>query len=169
MLFRAIGEGTETVAPNTKVDETATTAFLSIDLREGTVSGPGGTVRLEPKVMEVLAVLARYSGHVVSRDELLDAVWPGAVVTENTLSRCIYQLRENLGRVAQKEGGTTRELIETLPKRGYRLTIAIEQLPSELKISGDSLLIRLRRPTALTLGIIAFALFVLLYVVFFLE
>ncbi len=167
MLFRAIGRWTETVTPNTKVDETATTAFLSMDLREGTVSGPGGTVRLEPKVMQVLAVLARYSGHVVSRDELLDAVWPGAVVTENTVSRCVYQLRESLGRVAGKEGGTKRELIETLPKRGYRLTAAVEQLPSELKISGDSLLIRLRRPTALTLGIIALALFVLLYVVFF--
>ena len=146
------------------IDETATTTYLSMDLREGTLSGPGGTVRLEPKVMAVLAVLASYSGHVVTRDELLDAVWPGAVVTENTLSRCIYQLRESLGRVAKQEGGTAGELIETLPKRGYRLTAPVEQMPSELKISGDTLLIRLRRPTALTIGVLAFAVFLLLYV-----
>ena len=149
------------------IDESATSAVLSMDPREGTVSGPGGTVRLEPKVMAVLAVLARYSGHVVSRDELLDTVWPDAVVTENTVSRCIYQLRENLGRVADTAGTPKRELIETLPKRGYRLTAAVEQLPSELKISGDTLLIRLRRPTALVLGVIAFALFVIAYVAFF--
>ncbi len=149
------------------IDESATTAFLSMDLREGTVSGPGGTVRLEPKVMEVLGVLARYSGHVVSRDELLDTVWRGAVVTENTVSRCVYQLREGLGRVAGNgESGTTKELIETLPKRGYRLTVAVEQMPTEIRITGDTLLIRLRRPTALALGLIAFALFVLIYAVF---
>ena len=144
-----------------------TPALLSMDAREGTVSGPGGTVRLEPKVMAVLTVLARYSGHVVSREELLDAVWPDAVVTENTVSRCIYQLREQLGRIAQQNAGGSAGLIETLPKRGYRLTVNIEQLPSELRITGDTLLIRLRRPTVLGFGIVLFVLFVLAYLAFF--
>ena len=53
----------------------------TMDPREGTVAGPGGNVRLEPKVMAVLVVLATYSAHVVSRAELLDAVWPVAVIT----------------------------------------------------------------------------------------
>ena len=78
---------------------------ISIDVREGTVSGPGGEARLEPKVMEVLLVLARYAGHVVSRKELMDTVWPDVVVTEHTLSRCVYQLRENL-REALRQGKT---------------------------------------------------------------
>ncbi|MDH3431796.1 MAG: transcriptional regulator [Gammaproteobacteria bacterium] len=91
---------------------------LSIDSQEGTVKGPGGSVRLEPKVMDVLQLLSRHAGRVVSRNELMDAVWPDVVVTEHTLSRCVYQLRNQLGKIA---GDPDQPLIETLPKRGYRL------------------------------------------------
>ena len=78
-------------------------------------------MRLEPRVMEVLAVLSERAGQVVSRDELLDKVWPDVVVTEHTLSRCIYQLRQELGNVCSGSGHTDYNPIETLPKRGYRL------------------------------------------------
>ena len=129
---------------------------LTIDPREGTVSGAGGEVRLEPKVMEVLVVLARYSGHVVQRAELLDAVWPDTVVTEHTLSRCVYQLRESLRKVAGP--GENGDAIETLPKRGYRLLAHVDRAPRELRVSGDRLLIELRRPTALLVGLVLFVL-----------
>jgi len=134
-----------------------------IDPREGTVSGPGGEVRLEPKVMQVLMVLARYSGHVVSRAELLDTVWSGAVVTEHTLSRCIYQLREQLRSIASRSGGQDYDPIETLPKRGYRLLATIEGTPAEMRISGNRLLIELQRPTVLTIGLGLFVVFVILF------
>lgn len=124
---------------------------LSIDVAEGTVSGPRGTVRLEPKVMSVLSVLARYSGHVVSRKILMDAVWGDAVVTEHTLSRCIYQLREQLGRTIG-DG----QVVETLPKRGYRLLVQIEQSPTDFRIHGQSLLIEIKRRGLLLWGSIAF-------------
>lgn len=137
---------------------------LSVDPREGTVSGPGGAVRLEPKVMAVLIVLARYAGHVVSRADLLDAVWPDAVVTESTLSRCIYQLREQLRAVGTGNGRVDYDPIETLPKRGYRLLATVEQSPSDLRVSGQSLLIELRRPQVLY---ICGALFLLFVIVFF--
>lgn len=95
------------------------------------MAGPGGTVRLEPKVMEVLRVLSRHAGRVVPRAELMDAVWPGVIVTDYTLSRCIYQLRHGLGRVAN---GSEQPLIETLPKRGYRLLASVETVaPSAAK------------------------------------
>ncbi len=100
---------------------------FTLDPREGTVGGPGGTVRLEPKVMEVLTVLSRQPGHVVSRDELMDAVWPGAVVTEHTLTRCIYQLRRDLHEVSDQQGSADFNPIETLPKRGYRLLVDFEK------------------------------------------
>ena len=99
---------------------------LTVDLAEGTVAGPGGSVRLEPKVMEVLAVLARQPGRVVSRDELLDTVWSGLVVTEHTLTRCIYQLRSQLAKIGNTSGATGYDPIETLPKRGYRLLATVE-------------------------------------------
>ena len=94
---------------------------LVVDPREGTVAGPGGIARLEPKVMGVLVALARQAGRVASRDELFEEVWPGVVVTEHTLSRCIYQLRNELGKVGSEHDPSGFNPIETLPKRGYRL------------------------------------------------
>jgi DNA-binding winged helix-turn-helix (wHTH) protein len=96
---------------------------FAVDASEGAVTGPGGTVRLEPKVMDVLLLLSRQAGRVVPRNELMDAVWPDVVVTEHTLSRCIYQLRNQLGKISDRADDP---IIETLPKRGYRLLANIE-------------------------------------------
>ncbi|MDJ0927909.1 MAG: winged helix-turn-helix domain-containing protein [Gammaproteobacteria bacterium] len=106
--------------------ETHVSPKFTVDSREGTVAGPGGTVRLEPKVMDVLTVLGNHPGKVVSRAELLDAVWPNVVVTDHTLSRCIYQLRHQLGEIGGITGQTEYNPIETLPKRGYRLLATVE-------------------------------------------
>ena len=111
--------------------ETDASPRFTIDPRDGTVAGPGGTVRLEPKVMEVLVALARQPGRVVPRDELLETVWPRVVVTEHTLSRCIYQLRHELGRIGGEPGTDGYNPIETLPKRGYRLLAICETLSVE--------------------------------------
>ena len=106
---------------------------FTVDAQEGTVAGPGGSVRLEPKVMEVLRSLSRQAGRVVSRDELMDAVWPDVVVTEHTLSRCVYQLRHQLGKIA---GEPDEALIETLPKRGYRLLADVETVTMQAPVPG---------------------------------
>ena len=112
-------------------NETHASPKITADPREGTVAGPGGMTRLEPKVMEVLAVLAKHPGRVVSRDELLNTVWPGVVVTEHTLNRCIYQLRTELGKIGTEPGKADYNPIETLPKRGYRLLATFETLSAE--------------------------------------
>jgi len=83
----------------------------------GSIGGPGGNRHLDPKVMEVLLRLVAADGEVVSRESLMTDVWHGTVVTDFALSRCIYQLRKNLRRVARSADTP----IETLPKRGYRL------------------------------------------------
>jgi DNA-binding winged helix-turn-helix (wHTH) protein len=72
--------------------------------------------RVEPKVAEVLVFLARRAGQVVSRDELLGAVWPGVVVGDDALTQAIIKLRKALGDDARRPA-----YIETLAKRGYRL------------------------------------------------
>ena len=99
-----------------------------LDEHDGTVTGPGGSLRLEPRVMAVLAELARHRGRVVSRQELHDTIWPDVVVTDYTLNRCIYRLRRALDRVAGNGDGSA--LIETLPKRGYRLLADISDASS---------------------------------------
>lgn len=74
------------------------------------------TLRIEPKVMEVLMVLAGRPGGVVSRDELLALVWPGVVVGDEALTQSIIKLRRALG-----DNPRSPVYIETISKRGYRL------------------------------------------------
>jgi TolB-like protein/DNA-binding winged helix-turn-helix (wHTH) protein/thioredoxin-like negative regulator of GroEL len=102
-------------------------AFLVNGLRvvpnAGRISGPGADEQVDPKVMEVLVALARRPGDYVSREALIDEVWPDRVVTDHVLSRCVYELRKHLVRA----GGSRKykELLETLPKRGYRLNAEV--------------------------------------------
>ena len=63
----------------------------------GTLSGPDGTSRLEPKVMNVLVCLAELRGEVVTHDQFIARVWSGRVVSDEVLSRCISLLRTRLG------------------------------------------------------------------------
>lgn len=90
-----------------------------IDPSSGELEGPGGREKLDPKVMDVFVELARHSGQVVLREDLLARLWPRVVVTDEVLSRCIYELRRQLALAGGDEH--YKELIETMPKRGYRL------------------------------------------------
>ena len=76
------------------------------------------TVRLEPKTMAVLAELAARPGEVVPREALAAAVWPGVVVTEASLTRCVSQLRQALA-----DDPRSPQIIETVPTVGYRLLV----------------------------------------------
>jgi DNA-binding winged helix-turn-helix (wHTH) protein/tetratricopeptide (TPR) repeat protein len=85
---------------------------------EGLLSSESGSVRLEPRVMGVLAYLAAQSGKVVSKEELLAAVWGGAFVEDGALNQAVHSLRKALGDDARQP-----RYIQTLPKRGYRLLV----------------------------------------------
>lgn len=106
-------------AARSSLDDGFTLGAFRVDPREGRVTGPGGTQQLDPKVMGVLVVLAERAGHVVPREDLMARLWPDTVVTDDALTRCLYELRRQL---ALAGGGEDhRALVETLPKRGYRL------------------------------------------------
>src|SRR5688572_3352698 len=76
--------------------------------------------RIEPKSMQVLRVLAERAGSVVTREELFQAAWPGMVVGDEALSQTITKLRRALG-----DDPRSPRYIETISKRGYRLTAAV--------------------------------------------
>ncbi|NEZ03113.1 tetratricopeptide repeat protein [Wenzhouxiangella sp. XN201] len=99
---------------------------LRVDVATGRIVGPGGSERVDPKVMQVLEALVIAAGGVVTRTELLDRIWHDRVVTEDVVSRCIYQLRRHL--VLAGGDQRFRRLIETLPRRGYRLRVKPEPL-----------------------------------------
>jgi DNA-binding winged helix-turn-helix (wHTH) protein/Tol biopolymer transport system component len=71
---------------------------------------------LEPRVMQVLVVLARASGTVVSRDELIRQCWGGRIVSEDAINRCVSKIRQ-----LAEIGGSKAFEIETIPRVGYRL------------------------------------------------
>jgi DNA-binding winged helix-turn-helix (wHTH) protein len=73
-------------------------------------------VPLEPRAVQVLRVLAQFRGQVLSKESLIDRVWPQAFVTEGVLKKAISQARRALGENAQGQGW-----IETFHRRGYRL------------------------------------------------
>lgn len=82
----------------------------------------GEDVQLEPKMMDVLVRLARTPGDVVSREALIDAVWPEVFISESVLTRAIAGLRRALGDDARRP-----RFIETISKRGYRLIAAVNE------------------------------------------
>jgi len=71
---------------------------------------------IEPIVMNVFVVLASHSGGVVTKDQLIDAVWDGRPQADEVITRCISALRRSLG-----DDAKTPQYIETLQKRGYRV------------------------------------------------
>jgi len=82
-----------------------------------TLRGPDGSVDVEPRVMQVLVVLADAAGQVVTRETLFNRCWGGVYVGDDSLNRAIAAVR----RAAAIVGG--RLEIETIPRTGYRLTI----------------------------------------------
>ena len=77
--------------------------------------------RIEPKVMEVLALMASQPGETVTKDQFMAEVWTGTVVTDDVLARCISELRKALGDSARRP-----DYVETIRKRGYALIAPVE-------------------------------------------
>ena len=80
------------------------------------VETPSETIRLQPRVMQVLVALARADGGIVSRDLLVQSCWGGLAVGEDAINRCVQRLRR-----LSEVGASGAYRIETLPRIGYRL------------------------------------------------
>ena len=72
--------------------------------------------RLEPKALQLLIILAQKPNSLVSKDALFEQLWPQQVVTDDALTRCISRLRKSL-----QDDPKSAKIIETIPRRGYRL------------------------------------------------
>jgi eukaryotic-like serine/threonine-protein kinase len=96
--------------------------FAHVELDEAALElrVAGVPVELEPKPMEFLMCLLRHSGEVVTKDELLEALWTGRVVTESVLTSCVAKLRAALSDDAHK-------LIRTVHGYGYRLVAEVSR------------------------------------------
>lgn len=114
--------------PIVTVDPAARLSFAGFVLDEADerLIGPAGPVRIGFKAFRLLRTLARARGKLLTKDELFDAVWDGAFVSESALTSVIKELRRALG-----DEPATPRYIETVYGRGYRFIPAVEEEPGK--------------------------------------
>lgn len=93
---------------------------FEIDPARGELRRAGAPVPVEPQVLDLITHLAANTGRVVSRDEIIEAVWGGRIVSDSAISTRINAARAVLG-----DDGSTQRLIKTVPRRGYRFEAAL--------------------------------------------
>jgi adenylate cyclase len=103
----------------------------TLDCNLGVVSAEGGDISLRPKSFEVLRHLIAHAGRLVSREDMLNAVWPGLNVTEESLTQCVSEIRQALG-------DTNQGIIKTVPKRGYLFAAEVARADREARMPAAS-------------------------------
>lgn len=91
---------------------------FELDAQRRTLRRTGADVELRPLAFDALGFLVRHAGRVVTKDELIAAIWPGLVVTDDSIARCISDIRRALGDVEQR-------IVKTVPRRGYTLAVPV--------------------------------------------
>ena len=94
---------------------------FTIDLDRGCLVRAGEEVRLRPKVYEALKYLIENNNRLVSKEELIRAIWPASFVTDDSLVQCLVEVRRALGDEAQR-------CIKTVPRRGYMFVAEVNRV-----------------------------------------
>ncbi|MFN8004828.1 MAG: transcriptional regulator [Acidobacteriota bacterium] len=92
-----------------------------IDTRGRVLLLAGKPTHLAPKAFDILLLLVENHGRVLSKDELMQTIWPDVIVEEINLARQISNLRKTLA-----QSGDAQDYIETVPKRGYIFTAPVQ-------------------------------------------
>jgi DNA-binding winged helix-turn-helix (wHTH) protein/tetratricopeptide (TPR) repeat protein len=97
---------------------------FTLDTGERRLDAGGLEIHLRPKTLDTLIYLVERRGRLVSRRDLLDAIWADVEVTENVLSQCVRELREALGDDQKRP-----RFIQTVQRSGYRFIAELEEEP----------------------------------------
>src|SRR5260370_40308270 len=111
-----------------------TVGFGKLDLRTRELRSNGRNLTLQEQPFEILAALLERPGQLVTRDELTKRLWPSDTFVdfEHSLNKAVNRLREAL-----EDSAEHPRLIETLPRRGYRLIAPVESAePPKLETPG---------------------------------
>jgi len=110
---------------------------LDVDRRE--LFRGADLIPIGPQVFDLLAYLVMSRERVVTKDDLLDAVWGGRIVSESTLTSHINAVRKAIG-----DSGEEQSLIRTVARKGFRFIGEVEEIPqtpgkrTEIRISGEA-------------------------------
>src|SRR6266849_2665613 len=96
---------------------------FTLDLLRGQLRRGGHEVPLRPKSFELLAFLVRNGDRLLSKAELMDAIWPDSHVTEDSLTQCVIEIRKALGDQEQ-------QILKTVPRRGYLFQAKVSETPA---------------------------------------
>jgi TolB-like protein/DNA-binding winged helix-turn-helix (wHTH) protein len=94
---------------------------FTLDSNTASLSCEGREIRLRHKSFDVLLYLTRNAGRVVTKDELIEAVWPNTFVTDNSLVQCISDIRAALDDDDQK-------ILKTIARRGYLFAVPVTEI-----------------------------------------
>ena len=130
--------------------DVATFLGFTLDTRRQLLLRDGEPIRLRPRTYDTLVHLVRNAGRLVTKQELIDTVWKGVAVTDDSLVQCLMEIRRALG--------DSEISIETVRGRGY-LFDAVVQWGQEVSRPGVAVLaeppVRMRRRTGWVVGAVA--------------
>ena len=113
---------------------------FTLDLERLCLDGPSGQVELRRKSFEVLRYLVEHTGRVVTKEELIKAVWPDVTVSDELLTQCISEVRRALGEESHR-------IIKTVPRRGYLFGVPIS--------AGDVIAVQPSQAPEVSTGVVA--------------
>ena len=108
---------------------------FTLDADQRVLLRDGKPLLLAPKIVETLLTLVQNSGRIVEKKELMTRLWPDTFVEESNLTYTIVQLRKMLG-----DDARVPRYIETIPKRGYRFSVGVEEVLSDVASEGTQVI-----------------------------
>jgi DNA-binding winged helix-turn-helix (wHTH) protein len=116
-------------------------SFVLEPAQQRVINASGRPVPLTPKAFDTLLCLVEHNGALVSKQDLLERVWPNVIVEEAILARNVADVRKALG-----DDAAVPRFIETLPKRGYRFIADVTVQTGEGAPSGPASFGEFQRP-----------------------
>jgi DNA-binding winged helix-turn-helix (wHTH) protein len=107
----------------------------------------GSSIDLRPQAFAVLRYMSENANRLVTKDELMQVVWPGVVVTDDSLVQCIHEIRRALD-------DEKHAVLKTVPKRGYRLNLATKAAPGPSASHSPGRVTRIAITPALIAGMV---------------
>src|SRR5690349_3373530 len=96
---------------------------VEIDTSRMSINRAGESQHLRQKTFQVLIYLLENRPRVISKNELVDQIWSGAAVTDNTLEQCLAEIRKVL-----RDNSRNPLFIKTVPRVGYRFIGSVEEV-----------------------------------------
>src|SRR5690606_12815507 len=104
----------------------------TIDTRTYEIRRDGIPVAVEPQVFDLLVMLLENRNRVVARDEIIERVWNGRIVSDSAVSSRVNALRQAIG-----DAGTSQRIIGTVRSRGFRLVAEVTEVPDEAYVRAE--------------------------------